>query len=91
MPLEWRGARDLIDQALRASPSVIYNLTAGTTRPRGSDDRLRFYRYAWGSAVELETILDAASHRNLGPPELLLRARALTSEAARILTVIVHR
>jgi four helix bundle protein len=86
----WHGAPDLVDRALRAATSVTLNLTEGTTRPRGSADRLRFYRYAWGSAAELEAILDSASHRGLGPPDLLSRARALTSEAARILTVIVH-
>ncbi|HTJ43977.1 MAG TPA: four helix bundle protein [Kofleriaceae bacterium] len=87
----WKGARDLVDQAARAAGSVTFNLREGTTRPRDSADRLRYYRFAWGSAVELETILDSAAERHLGPPDSLARARSLTSEVARILTVSVHK
>ncbi len=87
----WRSARDLVDQALRASTSVTFNLTEGTTCAPGSRDRLRFYRYAWGSAAELETILDSAALRGLGPPATLTLARDLTSEVARILTTILNR
>jgi four helix bundle protein len=87
----WRGAKDLVDQALRAATSVTFNISEGTTRPWESADRQRYYRTAWGSAVELEAILDAAQDRDLGPPELLVEARSLISEVARIMTVIVHR
>ena len=87
----WRGARDLVDQALRASTSVSLDITEGTAYPPGSSDRLRFYRYAFGSAAELETILDAAALRGLGPPDSLSLARTLTSETARILSSIIHR
>jgi four helix bundle protein len=87
----WRGARDLVDQAGRAAGSVTFNLREGATRPRDSTDRMRYYRYAWGSAVELETILDCAAERRLGPTDSLERARTLTSEVARILTVILHK
>ena len=87
----WRGSRDLVDQALRAATSVSLNITEGTAYAPGSSDRLRFYRYARGSASELETILDSAALRGLGPPDSLSRARTLTSEAARILSSIVDR
>jgi four helix bundle protein len=87
----WRSSKELVDQATRASTSILFNVSEGTTHAPGSPDRLRYYRYAWGSAVELETILDAASDRGLGPPADLALARSLTSEVARILTTIVTR
>ena len=88
---EWRGARDLADQALRASTSMTFNLSEGSTRPPDSNDRIRYYRYAWGSAVELEAILDAAEDRALSPPSSIADARAFVSQVARILTAIVTR
>jgi four helix bundle protein len=91
MTPRWRHARNLVDQADRAATSMTLNISEGTTRPRDSDDRLHYYRIAWGSAVELETILDTASDRGLGPADDLARARSLASEVARILTVVVSR
>ena len=88
---QWRGARDLIDQALRAATRVTFNISEGTTRPWDSPERKRYYRIAWGSAVELEAILDAASDRDLSAPSDVVAARSLYSEVARILTVIVNR
>ena len=85
----WRGARELVDQALRAADSMTFNLNEGSTRPRGSRDRMKYYRYAWGSACELEAILDAAEDRKLGPAEPRDQARSLCGEVARILTAII--
>jgi four helix bundle protein len=87
----WRGAKELVDQAERAAGSMSYNLNEGSTRPPGSPDRMRYYRYAWGSACELEGILDVAEDRGLGPADQRELARSLCGEVARILSTIVRR
>jgi four helix bundle protein len=86
----WRGAKELVDQALRASDSMIFNLNEGASRPPGSADRMKYYRYAWGSACELEGILDVAEDRGLGPAAERDRARSLCGEVARILTAVTR-
>ena len=86
----WRGERDLVDQIKRAITSVLANLSEGTSRPRGSADRAHYYRMACGRAVELEALLDNATHRRLRPTTDIDRARSLLSETARILIALLN-
>ena len=55
-----RGWSELVDQARRASTSVILNIAEGAGQPRGSAAKRRHYEIALGSANEVAGAIDAA-------------------------------
>jgi four helix bundle protein len=87
----WRGFRRLVDQALGAAGSVAHNLAEGNAHPPGSDERRRYQRIALGSALELESALEAAEVADLGDRTARAAARAAAGRSAALCTALCRR
>ena len=87
----WRGFRRLVDQALGAAGSVAHNLAEGNAHAPGSAERRRYQRIALGSALELESALDAAAAAAIGDAAELAAARAAAGRTAALVTALCRR
>jgi len=77
--------RDLRDQLLRASTSIVLNIAEGAGRQTAAD-KARFYAIARGSAMECAAILDIARARGVAPALTCADARVLLVRIVQMLT-----
>jgi four helix bundle protein len=78
------GFGELADQVRRASQSAAANFAEGIGK--GGRDRLRFHRYALGSAYETAAHLEVAARLRLVSPQVHAHLRALLLRAVSMLT-----
>ena len=77
---------DAADQLTRAGTSVLNNIAEGLRRE--GKDRLRFYRFAHGSANEIRAVLDGADA--WGWPIEATQARAVLDRELGLLWGLTH-
>jgi len=80
-----RCSRELRDQLVRASASVVLNIAEGAGRT-SLPDKQRFYEIAKGSATECAAILDLIRLSAGGDAQTRARARRLAVRVVRMLT-----
>ncbi len=80
-----RCLRDLRDQLVRASTSVVLNIAEGAGRASLADKR-RFYEIARGSATECAAILDLLRLQGGGSAADRDRARRLVTRVVQMLS-----
>ena len=77
---------DAADQLTRAGTSVLNNIAEGSRRE--GKDRLRFYRFAHGSANEIRAVLDGADA--WGWPNEATLAREILDRELALLWGLTH-
>jgi four helix bundle protein len=80
-----RCSRELRDQLIRASTSVVLNIAEGAGRTAIADKR-RFYEIAKGSATECAAVLDLIRLSGGGDSRTRERARRLSIRVVQMLT-----
>ena len=80
-----KGQAHLIDQLMRASSSILLNISEGAGE-FSSNEKIRFYRIARRSATECAGILDICFHLNLLNEDIRAQSRSLLLRIVAMLT-----